>query len=317
MKKSLIFILIVSLLLTACGGAPERVPPQGLDDTKISGKSVEDCIAILEDIAMESFEDDCFEVSRDGDTVELIVWNEGVTEIWPFALKNNQTAINTFAKTTTSIAELSEILQEGFDQSGHGEITTRVSIVESSENRNLIFSAQNGKTVYDIVNQIDTLGVNKARAEAVAVNFEGLVDGAEVSSRGTHKTIEVHLATNFTAEEKPENWAQIQEAILDRMNSVSIPAGTMVYVVLESSGGEILSTVANGNISYDVYGKEDTTALAPAQKEMAAANNVTVYVSKRSNTIHSVSDCSGMTNYRNMKRSEADANGYKYCPNCW
>ena len=43
----------------------------------------------------------------------------------------------------------------------------------------------------------------------------------------------------------------------------------------------------------------------------------TVYVSKRSNTIHSVPDCGGMKNYREMTRSDADAKGYKYCPNCW
>ena len=44
---------------------------------------------------------------------------------------------------------------------------------------------------------------------------------------------------------------------------------------------------------------------------------VTVYVSNRSNTIHSVHDCGGMKKYREMTRAEADACGYKYCPNCW
>ncbi|MDE7054421.1 MAG: thermonuclease family protein [Oscillospiraceae bacterium] len=43
----------------------------------------------------------------------------------------------------------------------------------------------------------------------------------------------------------------------------------------------------------------------------------TVYVSNRSNTIHSVPDCGGMKNYREMSREEADSQGYKYCPNCW
>lgn len=46
-------------------------------------------------------------------------------------------------------------------------------------------------------------------------------------------------------------------------------------------------------------------------------NTTTVYVSNRSNTIHSVSNCGGMKNYRIMSREEADAAGYKYCPNCW
>lgn len=45
--------------------------------------------------------------------------------------------------------------------------------------------------------------------------------------------------------------------------------------------------------------------------------NTTVYVSARSNTIHSVHDCSGMKNYRTMTLGEADSRGYRYCPNCW
>lgn len=42
-----------------------------------------------------------------------------------------------------------------------------------------------------------------------------------------------------------------------------------------------------------------------------------VYVSNRSNTIHSVHDCSGMRHYREMTLYEADANGYNYCNDCW
>lgn len=45
--------------------------------------------------------------------------------------------------------------------------------------------------------------------------------------------------------------------------------------------------------------------------------NRIVYVSNRSNTIHSVHDCSGMRNYREMKLYEAEAKGYDYCSNCW
>lgn len=45
--------------------------------------------------------------------------------------------------------------------------------------------------------------------------------------------------------------------------------------------------------------------------------NTEVYVSNRSNTIHSVSDCSGMRNYRTMTLGEAEAHGYSYCNDCW
>lgn len=42
-----------------------------------------------------------------------------------------------------------------------------------------------------------------------------------------------------------------------------------------------------------------------------------VYVSNKSNTIHSVHDCSGMRNYREMTIYDASSRGYNFCTNCW
>ena len=62
----------------------------------------------------------------------------------------------------------------------------------------------------------------------------------------------------------------------------------------------------------DTPSKPDTSYSGNQQN-----NTNTVYVSNRSNTIHSVSNCGGMKNYRVMSRAEAEAAGYSYCPNCW
>lgn len=45
--------------------------------------------------------------------------------------------------------------------------------------------------------------------------------------------------------------------------------------------------------------------------------NTIVYVSYRSNTIHSVHNCSGMRNYREMTIYDASSRGYNFCTNCW
>lgn len=63
---------------------------------------------------------------------------------------------------------------------------------------------------------------------------------------------------------------------------------------------------------------EPTVAPTPEpQPVRGLAPETIVYVSSRSNTIHSVSDCSGMKNYREMTIYDADQRGYKYCSNCW
>lgn len=275
--------------------------------------SVEDCIKLLEDYAKESLGEDYFEISHDGNTVELVAWNSAIMEVLPFALKNNQTAIDTLSRTSTSITELSAEMQGMFQRAGRDEIITLVSIVDSSDTKNVIFAAQNGKTVYDIVNHVDALGVNKARAEAVAANFDGLIDGAAVSAKGTYNKIEVHIPTDFSAEKKPENWEDLQQAVLDRMSGVALLDGTTLYVMLETAGGDILATAANGKVSYDVYKKAEDAPQKPESDE----NDILVYVSNKTNTIHSIGDCSGMKHYRGMKLSKALANGYDFCPHCW
>ena len=317
MKKRLFALpLLAALLLTACGSAPEISAPESSDEAKDPSASVEECIEFLEKSAKQTFSDD-FEVVRDGETVELVAWNEAVTKELPSALAKKQSYVDAWNEMTEAFTELSANIQDMFQRHGHDEIIARVNIVESSENRATIFAAQNGKLVYDVVNHIDTLGVNKARAEAIAANFDGLIDGATVSATGTYKSVEVHLATDFSAEAKPEGWEQIQQTVIDRIDGINIVEGTTLYVMLEAAGGDILSTLTNGSISYDVYEKAEESAAAAAQNVASASSGRIVYVSKSSHTIHSVSDCSGMKRYNSMTQSEADANGYKYCPNCW
>lgn len=62
---------------------------------------------------------------------------------------------------------------------------------------------------------------------------------------------------------------------------------------------------------------EPTPTLEPKMIHGVPADTI-VYVSSRSDTIHSVHDCSGMKNYKEMTIGDAEAKyGDKYCPNCW
>ena len=62
----------------------------------------------------------------------------------------------------------------------------------------------------------------------------------------------------------------------------------------------------------------------PAEEMAEAAEEIhglppemPVYVSKRSNTIHLVSDCCNMKHYHEMTLGEADAKGYDCCLHCF
>lgn len=91
----------------------------------------------------------------------------------------------------------------------------------------------------------------------------------------------------------------------------TLKVGDSVRIGFLYLGVSDLSETTTG-IYFETLEKRSNIPNIPEQN-----NTNTVYVSNRSNTIHSVSDCGGMKNYRVMSRAEADAKGYKYCPNCW
>lgn len=64
-------------------------------------------------------------------------------------------------------------------------------------------------------------------------------------------------------------------------------------------------------------GLETLGTTADPEKIWGYDANSTVYVSNRSNTIHRVSDCSGMKNYREMTLAQAVSHDYAKCKNCW
>ncbi len=54
----------------------------------------------------------------------------------------------------------------------------------------------------------------------------------------------------------------------------------------------------------------------PPQTEIVVVEQ-TVYVSRIGKKIHKYSNCSGMTNYMTMKRSDAVEAGYSFCKKCY
>ena len=63
---------------------------------------------------------------------------------------------------------------------------------------------------------------------------------------------------------------------------------------------------------------EEPEEMAEAAEEIHGLPPETpVYVSKRSSTIHLVSDCCNMKHYREMTLGEADAKGYDCCLHCF
>lgn len=89
-----------------------------------------------------------------------------------------------------------------------------------------------------------------------------------------------------------------------------------------SSGSGQSGSSSNGNQSSG--GKTDAVGTGnqnePSKStggNSTSSDDTTVYVSNKSDTIHSESNCSNMKYYREMSKSEADSNGYDYCKKCW
>lgn len=146
---------------------------------------------------------------------------------------------------------------------------------------------------------------------------------------GTHFEMTVFSDSAKAGDEQtPENWKETQRLFVSAQASVRdafTDFNSPLLLHLVDSDGNILLTVSNGRITYDLYQESTPTPTPTPTPEPAStptmirghSSDTIVYVSNSSSTIHSVHDCSGMKNYREMTLGEADARGYKYCPNCW
>lgn len=100
------------------------------------------------------------------------------------------------------------------------------------------------------------------------------------------------------------------------LESSNVPVGVFIETLSKSADFDIPDWLLDDTPTVPTPPSWNTSDNPTIPSETPNRSGI-VYVSKRSNTIHSVSDCGGMKNYREMNRSDADAKGYKYCPNCW
>lgn len=140
----------------------------------------------------------------------------------------------------------------------------------------------------------------------------------------------------------PEDWEDTKEraAALAAGLSEAMQEQDTEGVLYLSDSRAILYTVIGGKTAFDKFNRQKHYE-PPAELDRARIDEILqsaaqrreefgeqgvpyfeggseiVYVSDRSNTIHSIPDCSGMVHYREMTRSKADGYGYEYCENCW
>lgn len=104
--------------------------------------------------------------------------------------------------------------------------------------------------------------------------------------------------------------------ILSGKITESFGKASLLDCYIEAVGDEAENAFYNV-INQDSPSPMSTPKSTPATPIHGVSADTIVYVSSRSNTIHSVHDCSGMKKYREMTIATADAKGYKYCDNCW
>lgn len=137
------------------------------------------------------------------------------------------------------------------------------------------------------------------------------------------------LYSNENIKIVPDNWDNIvieAKEIAVNLNSKIYQNHDCASVIYLSDKNRILLTITDGEIIFNLFNraqraKEKYDEQIPEKSiyntnELEFYDTQFVYVS-RTNTIHSIPDCSGMKYYTAMQKEDAELNGYKYCPNCW
>lgn len=152
------------------------------------------------------------------------------------------------------------------------------------------------------------------------------------------------LYSDDSVKTAPGGWAEISEAareISSGLKGAIKVSGDRSAVLYLTDSRKILLTAKDGELLYNRFVKPERQEPREIDQEILAkigAESIerikasgeydrimstepstgggTVYVSKNG-IIHSIPNCSGMENYTEMSRGEADSKGYKYCQNCW
>ncbi len=153
---------------------------------------------------------------------------------------------------------------------------------------------------------------------------EGIITDAQVIAEGEYVLLETtngHVAIMNTlylsdfSVFKVGNYVRIGFIYLMNLDYTNTPAGIYVENLTKVNNPNIPDWLINDKPTSGNWGNTQEPAKEPDNSGYYDTD--TVYVSNRSNTIHRVHNCGGMKNYRTMNRDDADAKGYKYCPNCW
>ena len=146
------------------------------------------------------------------------------------------------------------------------------------------------------------------------------------TSADTEKSEVDPVEMSATKDPRIESSAPTDEpdATPDSTPEESVQPSTSIPETAEDFAPEPVEVPAAGPVPEPLEEPTQPTAPEPPAQEAPTPSKIRgrspdtiVYVSDRSHTIHSVSNCSGMKNYSEMTIERADAKGYKYCPTCW
>lgn len=317
-RVKILLLLCASLLLSSCGApAPAR---------NASLLTVDQCVQKIDEAARQMW-GDRYSLTVDGNTVSLSAWQDYVADGMSKALAGSETLKNSWNSMTADFVTLSTSVNDLFDKNGHTDIKSLVNILDDTDKTTILFQAQDGKPMYDPVNNIDYAGLNRASAEAAGSAFAGLIDGAEIEAHGSFQRNDIILKTTLSTDTQPDDWENLRNDFLAA--ALSSEQSKPIVARIEAENGDVLLSVVNEKIMYDVFALDDVLAideeLVPgAIVSVSRGGSQTdteemVWISKSGKKYHSTSLCSNMDASRasRMSLSEALAKGYTRCSNCW
>ena len=309
MKRILSITLVLLLLLCSCGQTPKKVT----DSKEI--KTFDECVEGI-DAAVKQIWADRYILESSENSVTLSSCSDGVSSGMHRALLGNSACIDSWNEMTQQFCELSKNVQGVFVRNELNSVDAIVNILDEDTHEELLFSARNGKTVYDPVNNIDLIGFNAAIGKSIGESFEGVIDGSEVTAHANFDDVTVSIKSTLSASNEPDNWEDVSNQILEICNGVE--TSLRLTTVVEAAGGEILLTVANGKILYDYYDRGETTS-----QKSAISGNISSYVLNTNTMKFHSPPCGSVSDIKQENREDVTAvrddliaQGYTPCGRC-
>lgn len=322
-KKVYVVPLLLSLLLVLgyasahlLGKKQDSRSPASSAQSTVDGSrplqesklTLEQCVAQLDAWAKQSGN---FSASVNDSRTEVFFIGQidGLAAEVQRALDGDADCINAWDEMCPSLVLMTSNAKKFLIDNGHELVSATLYVINDAAPDNALFAASDGAILYNVLEGVEAAPSRSVPAEELSAFF-AVCEYTDIFSQQTSKKAEIHIVTEYSADDAPEDWSGICASLVAALDAYA--NGNLVSAQIETQDGTILANAFRGALIYDKFGAASVTR--STGRSSASSSSLTVYVTPSGTHYHKTRTCGGENSYA---ISISNVGSRTACSKCW